>query len=163
MGRFRYTFILTILVLIVLIITTVSARTLLSKQRQQSTQTDQRIDCYPDTESSYSNYSKQSCLARNCLFDDAAVPGVIQCYLPPNYGYILQDTVEKINNGLRLKLKRNSAVASMFQEPIENVLLEIQYYTNDIIRLKFYDADSERYEVRSKMIYNTKILVFITS
>jgi hypothetical protein len=98
----------------------------------------------------YANYSKESCLARNCLFDDGAHSGVIQCYLSPNYGYILQGSEEQIKNGIRLKLKRNSAVGSMFPQPMENVLLDVQYYTNDIIRFKLYDADNQRYEVREK-------------
>lgn len=109
----------------------------------------QRIDCYPDSESPYSNYSKESCLARNCLFDDLANVSTIQCYLSDNYGYVLQSFNNR-TNGIQLKLKRNDVIGSMFPEPIENVTLEIQYYTNDIIRFKFYDSDQRRYEVRDK-------------
>lgn len=107
----------------------------------------ERIDCYPESESKYSNYSKQTCLTRNCLFDDAATLDTIQCYLSPNYGYILQDSPEELPNGLRLKLKRNIAVGSMFPQTIDNVQFDVQYYTNDIIRFQFYDADQQRYEV----------------
>ncbi|CAF1350959.1 unnamed protein product [Rotaria sp. Silwood1] len=106
-----------------------------------------RINCYPEIESPYSNYSKESCLARNCLYDDEANASVIQCYLSPNYGYILRNFTEQTNNTLKLELKRNQAIDSMFPEPMENVILEIQYYTNDIIRFKLYDADKKRYEV----------------
>ncbi|CAF1225575.1 unnamed protein product [Adineta ricciae] len=106
----------------------------------------QRIDCYPDSESPYSNYSKISCLARNCLFDDLANVSTIQCYLSDNYGYVLQSSNNR-TNGIQFKLKRNEAIGSMFPDPIENVTLEIQYYTNDIIRFKFYDSDQRRYEV----------------
>jgi hypothetical protein len=113
-----------------------------------STGINERINCYPE---GGLQFSKQSCLARNCLFDEGAEEDMIQCYLSPNYGYILQGSVEQINNGLRLKLKRNSAVASMFQQPIENVLLDVHYYTNDIIRFRLYDADNQRYEVRRKI------------
>ncbi|CAF3736759.1 unnamed protein product [Rotaria sordida] len=106
-----------------------------------------RINCYPEIESPYSNYSKESCLARNCLYDDEADSSVIQCYLSPNYGYILQNSTEQTNNTFKLQLKRNQAIDNMFPEPMENVILEIQYYTNDIIRFKLYDADKKRYEV----------------
>ena len=78
------------------------------------------------------------------MFDDAATPDTIQCYLSPNYGYILQDSPEELPNGLRLKLKRNIAVGSMFPQTIDNVLFDVQYY---IIRFQFYDADQQRYEV----------------
>jgi hypothetical protein len=147
MGKIRSSIILSILIIVLVIISNISARHFSSKQQRIN----DRIDCYPDGQSPFSNYSKQSCLARNCLFDDQAAPGMTQCYLSPNYGYILQDSPEEISNGLRLKLKRNSAIGSMFQQPIENVLLDVQYYTNDILRFKLYDADQKRYEVKKKI------------
>ena len=110
----------------------------------------QRIDCYPERESIYSNYSRDACLARHCLYDVDADDDTVPCYLSPNYGYLLADSVQERKNGLRLTLKRNPAVASMFEEPIENVFLDVHYYTNDIIRFKLYDADVQRYEVRRK-------------
>lgn len=109
--------------------------------------TTERIECYPERESSYSNYSKEACLARNCIFDDNASSNVIQCYLNPNYGYNLQSNVETLSNGLRLRLRRNQTINSPFPEPINNVILDVHYYTNDIIRFKLYDGDNQRYEV----------------
>ncbi|CAF0765635.1 unnamed protein product [Adineta steineri] len=106
-----------------------------------------RIDCYPDAEAKYSNFSKEACLARHCLFDDTVNLTGIPCYFQPNYGYLLQGNEEQIENGKRLRLKRNQAVTSPFPEPIENVILDVQYYTDDIIRFKLYDADHQRYEV----------------
>jgi hypothetical protein len=46
----------------------------------QSYQSMERIDCYPDRKSPFSNYSKEACLARHCLFDDGALPNEVQCY-----------------------------------------------------------------------------------
>jgi hypothetical protein len=149
MGAIRLSLILGIIIVSIIVITSTSASKYSSK-RDQSTRLNERIDCYPDAISSFANYSKESCLARNCLFDDGANSGAVQCYLSPNYGYILQGNAEQITNGLRLRLKRNQAVPSMFKQPIENVLLEVQYYTNDILRFKLYDADNQRYEVRRK-------------
>ncbi|CAF3661960.1 unnamed protein product [Adineta steineri] len=106
-----------------------------------------RIDCYPEAETKYSNFSKEACLARHCLFDDTVNLSGIPCYFQPNYGYLLQGNEEQIENGKRLRLKRNQAVTSPFPEPIENVILDVQYYTDDIIRFKLYDADHQRYEV----------------
>ncbi|CAF4979557.1 unnamed protein product [Rotaria sp. Silwood1] len=115
-------------------------------QRQEAAVTD-RIDCYPEAEAKYSNFSKDACLAHNCLFDDMADSSVIQCYLRPTYGYLLQQDVQQTATGIRLRLQRNQAIASPFPEPIENILLDVQYYTNDIVRFKLYDADNPRYEV----------------
>ena len=108
------------------------------------TNSNPRIDCYPESESSYSNYSKESCLARHCFYDNQSP---IECYLSPNYGYILQEILSSTKNTFKFRLKRNEKIPSPFPEPIENVIFEVQYYTNDIIRLKFYDADQQRYEV----------------
>lgn len=107
-----------------------------------------RTDCYPEAESQYSNFSKDACLARNCLFDDNATTIVRRCYLRPDYGYHLLQTVQQTNTGFRFYLSRNQSIMSPFPEPIENVILEVQYYTNEIIRFKLYDADHQRYEVR---------------
>ena len=146
MGFLRSSLILSILVIIILIISIISARRTTSK-RKHGKEINERIDCYPDSQSPYSNFSKESCLARNCLYDNQANSNSIRCYLAPNYGYILQNSPEKTFNGLRMNLKRNSVVKSMFEQPMENVLLDVQYYTNNIIRFKLYDADHQRYEV----------------
>ncbi|UJR12095.1 hypothetical protein I4U23_016273 [Adineta vaga] len=117
------------------------------KKQSQPTTDLVRIDCYPDREAKYSNFSKEACLARNCLYDDTANISDILCYYRSNYGYILQGSEEQLQNGKRLRLKRNQGVSSPFSEPIENVILDVHYYTNDIIRFKLYDADNQRYEV----------------
>ncbi|CAF1627973.1 unnamed protein product, partial [Adineta ricciae] len=105
-----------------------------------------RIDCYPDAVSTFSNYSKEACLKRNCLFDEKATMNTIQCYLKPNCGYRLLSK-KQTEAGLRLKLTRNLAIESLFSEPIDNVILDVQYYTNDILRFKLYDQNKPRYEV----------------
>ncbi|CAF0745626.1 unnamed protein product [Didymodactylos carnosus] len=105
-----------------------------------------RIDCYPDHDKSF---SKESCSNRNCLFDEKSNDnGIPRCFYAPNYGYKLQKNQPKqTHNGLRFELKRNTAVQSPYQDPIENVILDVQYYTNDILHFKLYDADKPRYEV----------------
>ncbi|CAF0767379.1 unnamed protein product [Rotaria sp. Silwood1] len=107
----------------------------------------ERIECFPERESKYSLYSKEACLNRGCEFDDAAQPDMVQCYLKPNYGYILQGTPQQTSSGFQLRLKRNEAVVSMFPNPINNVVLDVQYYTNDILRFKLYDEEKQRYQV----------------
>ena len=122
---------------------------------------DRRIDCYPEKVSPYSNYSKESCLARHCLYDDHAHSNTTQCYVSPTYGYIQEGPIEKMKNGFRVRLQRNQAVASMFPEPIESALLEVQYYTNDIIRFKLYDANQQRYEVEehARLVHESTLLL----
>ncbi|CAF4302896.1 unnamed protein product, partial [Adineta steineri] len=104
-----------------------------------------RTDCYPDALSKFSNYSKEACRNRHCLFDERANLSGTQCYMNDNYGYLFEGA-EKTQNGIQIKLKRTQALLSMFPEPIDNVILDVQYYTNDIIRFKLYDSDNQRYE-----------------
>jgi hypothetical protein len=132
-----------------------------SSIHKRSYQSEERIDCYPDASSPFSGYSKEACLARSCLFDDTAPPGVFQCYLSPNYGYILKQSPQQTELGLRLRLQRNQAVGSMFPEPIENVILDVEYYTNEIIRFKLYDEDNQRYQVRLRKMNRNDVLSFL--
>lgn len=120
--------------------------------QDRSVPNSERIDCFPEAESKFSSYSKDNCLRRNCLFDDGSPSGAIQCYLRPNYGYVLRASPQETQNGIRLRLQRNQLVGSMFADPINNVVLDVQYYTNDIIRFKLYDEDKQRYEVKIAFI-----------
>ncbi len=142
-----FVFLATVFILIVPVTGDPSGSHIRTLRKRQASKVD-RIDCYPEAEAKYSGFSKTACLARNCLFDDAAGSASIPCYFPPNYGYRLQGTEQQTPNGIRLRLQRNQAVTSPFPEPIENVLLDVQFYTNDIIRFKLYDADNQRYEVK---------------
>ncbi|CAF3630946.1 unnamed protein product [Adineta steineri] len=114
---------------------------------KRSIEPNQRIDCFPDAGSQFAGYSKEACLARSCLYDEWTPPNTAQCYLSPNYGYILKQDPQQTENGIRLRLRRNRAVGSMYPNAIENVILDIEYYTNDILRFKLHDEDNERYEV----------------
>lgn len=109
----------------------------------------ERIDCFPERESPMSNFSTEACLDRGCIYNETGDANSVKCYFRPNYGYIAQNAAQETDIGFRIQLKRNEAVDSLFPEPIENVVLDVEYYTNDIIRFKFYDADSERYQVKT--------------
>ena len=113
----------------------------------RSSEFSQRIDCFPEAETKFSSYSKENCLKRQCLFDEWSPPGIVQCYLNPKYGYLLKEDPQVLPNGIRLRLQRNQAVGSMFSDPIENVILDVQYYSNEIVRFQLYDEDHERYQV----------------
>ncbi|CAF1181877.1 unnamed protein product, partial [Didymodactylos carnosus] len=122
-------------------------RTSKVQQLQDQTTTSQRLDCFPEAAYPNSGFSEQACLARNCLFDAANSSGRPQCYLPPNYGYELQ-SAENRENGMRLYLKKTDKVQSPFPiDVIENVILDVEYYSDQILRFKLYDKDKQRYEV----------------
>ncbi|CAF3890842.1 unnamed protein product, partial [Rotaria sordida] len=112
-----------------------------------SDESSERIECFPERESKFFLNSKETCLNRGCEYDDMAQADMVQCYLKPNYGYIVQGVPQQTTNGFQLRLKRNEAITSMFPNPINNVILDVQYYTNDILRFRLYDEEKRRYEV----------------
>jgi hypothetical protein len=63
----------------------------------QSHQRMERIACHPDQKSPF---SKEDCLAHNCLFDDAALPNEIQCY------------TAKINSMIRRRIQMHKTKGS---------------------------------------------------
>ncbi|CAM2722293.1 unnamed protein product [Rotaria socialis] len=117
----------------------------------------ERIDCFPERESTYSSYSKEACLARNCLFDDNASTDVIQCFLHPNYGYILQTDIQQTEKGMRLRLRRNQAIVSMglFKYyPCENLWHENAFSNAFRMRLKYCEKTHPN---ASKMKHLTRL------
>ena len=153
MGAKRWSLLISSITILTIIVATGWAQQH-NGNSQFSPRLNERIDCYPDVTSKFSGYSKQKCLARGCLFDDAAGPGVMQCYLAPNYGYQLVGSPASTADGVTYTLKRNAAINSMFPAPIENLRLDVQYYTNDIIRFKLSDADQPRFEVRDILSFD---------
>lgn len=140
---------LTVFVLTVGFMADNAANHRLARQAQANSTTGiGRVDCYPEAESVYSNFSQATCEARGCRFENSSE---VPCYYQSNYGYVLQGTVLSIQNGLRLNLMRNPAVVSAFPDPIQHVALDVTFYTDSIIRFKLYDANNSRYEVISKV------------
>ncbi|XP_027203752.2 LOW QUALITY PROTEIN: lysosomal alpha-glucosidase-like [Dermatophagoides pteronyssinus] len=121
-----------------------------------SIRNEDRIDCNPDPP-----ISKEICEQRGCCWnagnntdDDGgnlisrALPhlGVPSCYYGENYiGYKIEKIYIKDEDLSMTKLKR--VRPSGFPKDIENVNIEIHQLNDQVLRLKFIDANQKRYEV----------------
>lgn len=116
---------------------------LLVLSKAQSQEDSDRVDCHPDP-----NVTQARCKQRGCIFepplDSEKAPF---CYLPPFYGYRLQDDVLPTELGYEAILERNLAESSYFGQDFPLVRFEVEFQTDSRLRVKLSPLSVERYEV----------------
>jgi alpha-glucosidase (family GH31 glycosyl hydrolase) len=101
----------------------------------------ERIDCHPDY-----GATVEACVGRGCYWcDETPDDGTPYCFMPPEQGYRLVDIVQTAK-GYEVTLTRVNT-PSWYGLDFRNVLLEIEFQTDDRLRIKFSDAENSRYEV----------------
>ncbi|XP_064607330.1 maltase-glucoamylase-like [Liolophura sinensis] len=111
----------------------------------------ENVDCIPDVynrKEKFSSDSKTTCLSRGCIWSTENLNlnnGPSPCFLRPEIGYEWT-RIEDIPRGKRYHLQKMGS-SSMFQNDFKNIYLDIEEYSNDLIRLKFNTAEDQRYEV----------------
>ncbi|XP_061407988.1 lysosomal alpha-glucosidase-like [Lethenteron reissneri] len=102
-----------------------------------------RVDCMPEGGS-----DPAKCQQRGCIYAPANVPGAPFCHLPSDgsYGYSLVGQPANTARGLRFELQRIHTT-TMFGGDLERVTLDVEFHTQDRLRFKFYDPNSNRFEV----------------
>ena len=109
-----------------------------------------RVDCEPE---GVADASK--CFERGCVYDEIYdAPGTPWCFFPVDYGYRLTGTPNVNDKGIVFNLVRNS-VPSLFGNEWQSITLEVQYQTDDRLRVKvggilFYKTS----------FFNGKVLLF---
>jgi hypothetical protein len=95
-----------------------------------------RIDCYLEAQSRFENLTKYSCEKRNCIYDANVSHEIVpKCYFDrEKLGYKLTSS----SNGLEYKLKQSGKTP--FPGVIEDIQLNVEYYGNNMIRVKVVDA-----------------------
>ncbi|XP_017279452.1 maltase-glucoamylase, intestinal [Kryptolebias marmoratus] len=104
----------------------------------------QRFDCYPEE-----NADETKCKARGCIWETSSIPAVPWCYYPEDYGYIVKTTSET-SSGITLDITRNMKyrTSGRPQSPdINNLQVQIQYHSSDMLQFKIWDLSSDRFEV----------------
>ncbi|XP_035682801.1 sucrase-isomaltase, intestinal-like [Branchiostoma floridae] len=107
-----------------------------------------RFDCYP--EAFNSPLSSADCIARGCLWVETHNPREPKCIYGDNYGYtMVTGSREDTSNGFRVKLSRNNGLPPRYgnSPDVQEVTLDVELLSNDMLRFKFYDAGTPRYEV----------------
>ena len=91
-----------------------------------------RIDCFLDAQSRFENLNKHTCEKRNCIYDsNVSHPIVPKCYFDrKNLGYKLE---KKLGRNEYLLTQSGNAP---FPGVINSIQLNVEYYCNNIIRVK---------------------------
>ncbi|KYO38599.1 hypothetical protein Y1Q_0023325 [Alligator mississippiensis] len=106
-----------------------------------------RVDCHPQPDA-----SKEKCEAKGCIWCSTKVPNAPWCYFPADdpYGYFATEKPQKTSKGWRVMLTKRDTM-SLFGNDISPVAMDVEFQTNDRLRFKIYDPNSERFEVPLKI------------
>ncbi|XP_066286149.1 maltase-glucoamylase-like [Branchiostoma lanceolatum] len=107
-----------------------------------------RFDCYP--EAFNSPLSAADCTARGCVWAESHSPREPKCIYGDNYGYtMVAGSREDTQNGFRVRLTRNADLPPRYASSpdVQEVTLDVEMLSNNMLRFKFYDAATSRYEV----------------
>ncbi|XP_067678896.1 maltase-glucoamylase-like [Haliotis asinina] len=108
----------------------------------------EKIDCYPEVQGNVVTVNETSCMQRYCIYADAEDTSVPDCYFrQSNYGYSVSGDVEQTPLGFRIPLTRIESSPGPFGNDINNLTFEVEELDNNLLRFKFYDPSSSRYEV----------------
>ncbi|RWS07042.1 lysosomal alpha-glucosidase-like protein, partial [Dinothrombium tinctorium] len=101
-----------------------------------------RFDCHPELFA-----SEQKCSDRGCCWRSPSNPSagnIPWCYFPPNYvGYQIKRNSTDGNN---LNIELNRVRPSGFPNDIQVVRVEVNSLTDNVLRVKFVDANNKRFE-----------------
>uniref|UniRef100_A0A3Q2X166 P-type domain-containing protein n=1 Tax=Haplochromis burtoni TaxID=8153 RepID=A0A3Q2X166_HAPBU len=98
----------------------------------------ERVDCFPDP-----GASQAKCEARGCCWSPRDESNVPWCFFPTNHGYTVESQDSSI---LKANLIRMDS-PSLFGGEIKQLALEAEMQTNNRLRFKIYDPNSNRFEV----------------
>ena len=112
----------------------------------------ERFDCYPQP-----NANQEGCEARGCCWNiikDANLPkGVPFCYYPKQYGGYEVVNSTSSDSGQTVLLRRT--FQSTYPRDVQLVRMDVEYQTNDRVRVKISDAENARFEAPYPKISQT--------
>ncbi|XP_061182189.1 maltase-glucoamylase-like [Saccostrea echinata] len=107
----------------------------------------QRIDCLPEAQGNFVKLTKEKCEQRNCVF--VQEQSTTSCVYPANsdYGYsIVQESVTAYKSIFYLRKRGKSPFNGRSLDFVEPIV-EVEEHGDDLLRIKFDDAKTNRYEV----------------
>ncbi|GAB6028306.1 hypothetical protein CHUAL_002480 [Chamberlinius hualienensis] len=100
------------------------------------------IDCFPENGS-----NQGGCEARGCIWQQESVQGAPYCIFPDGYGYAINGAETATTLGYQLPLQRKPGQISLYGGDIDNIRLSVEFWSENILRIKFDDPANQRYEV----------------
>ncbi|XP_006814115.2 sucrase-isomaltase, intestinal-like [Saccoglossus kowalevskii] len=101
----------------------------------------ERIDCYPE-----GGVTESTCHARGCIFETDYNTEASWCYFPLENGYRMVGSPVGTTMGYRVTLQKINTY-TMFGGDIVDLILDVEFQTDDRVRVKIYDPNNARYEV----------------
>ncbi|KAK2141238.1 hypothetical protein LSH36_1136g01048 [Paralvinella palmiformis] len=101
----------------------------------------ERVDCHPESDASV-----QECLDRGCYWCENTAENVPWCFMPRQAGYRMAGSPVETPQGYQIVLDRINT-PSVFGQDIGQITLDVEFQTEQRLRLKFYDASTSRFEV----------------
>lgn len=112
----------------------------------------QRVDCYPEAPYSFGEDIRDKCLQRNCWFESSSTPNVPWCFYPTSsFGYTMTGQAEQTTTGLKINLRRLTTHRSPYPDPVDNLVLTVDFVNPKILNFKIRDQNKDRYEVPIEM------------
>jgi hypothetical protein len=107
-----------------------------------------RINCFLEAESRFENLTRYQCEdVRSCVFDPSQYERVPDCYFKRDFlGYELLESSLQPNKEL-YRLKRSDIANATYLEPIENLILTVEYLSDNIIHVKVRNTLQIFYEI----------------
>ncbi|XP_074657412.1 sucrase-isomaltase, intestinal-like [Tubulanus polymorphus] len=103
----------------------------------------ERVDCAPQG-GKLDSYA--DCITKGCMFKPSSMSGAPWCYIPKKRGYKMVGSPQVTDLGYRVYLKRQLGL-TMFENSIDDVILDVEFQTDNRLRVKFFDKHSARFEV----------------
>ncbi|XP_013863590.1 maltase-glucoamylase, intestinal [Austrofundulus limnaeus] len=101
----------------------------------------ERVDCFPEA-----GASKLKCEQRGCCWSPLDERSVPWCFFPTNHGYSVESLEHPSRHVINAHLKRMVS-PSLFGADIERLRFHAEMQTNNRLRFKIFDSQSQRFEV----------------
>ncbi|KAJ8305351.1 hypothetical protein KUTeg_015896 [Tegillarca granosa] len=103
-----------------------------------------RLDCYPERLGGFDLVTEAKCRQRSCVYNktDSNAP---DCYFKTNQGYYQYGGIDNHSSGFNVSLQWRGE--EPFFDLIENLLFSVEFRGENVVRFKFSDANTSRYEV----------------
>ncbi|XP_064615500.1 maltase-glucoamylase-like isoform X2 [Liolophura sinensis] len=92
------------------------------------------------------NQTKSKCESLGCVWRNMDEKGAPKCQFPAGYGYKLVGDPIETDLGVDYVLSRTDS-KPLYENVIQTVLLQVEFLSESILRLKFKDNNTERFEI----------------